>query len=53
MNPRCWRAPRWAPLWLRRAFPGCWTQDEIDRINHRAEQQYQRMQQFIETEEKS
>lgn len=34
---RCWRAPRWAPRFVRAWFPGCWTQEEIDQIWARAE----------------
>ena len=51
INPKCWRAPKWSPLWLRRAFPGCWTQEEIDAIQSRAHENYLRMQQYIDRSE--
>jgi hypothetical protein len=33
--PDLFRA-RWAPLWLRRRFPGRWTQEEVDEFQRRA-----------------
>lgn len=49
MKPlRCWRAPRWAPLWLRRRFPGCWTQEEIDNLWERARKRQADLDRFSE-----
>lgn len=39
---------RWAPRWLKRLFPGRWTQEEVDNINRRAAEQYEEISQYIE-----
>ncbi len=45
---RCWRAPSWAPLFVRRAFAGCWTQDEIDAIQRHARERAEEMRRLTE-----
>lgn len=35
--------PRWWPVWLRRRFPGRWTQAEIDEINRQAKDMAERL----------
>jgi hypothetical protein len=38
----------WAPKWLKRVFPGRWTQAEVDRINAQAERRYAEFQKYVD-----
>ncbi|QNN52496.1 hypothetical protein [Nocardioides mesophilus] len=42
---------RWAPIWLRRRFPGYWTQAEVDDIERRAHEDWARFRHLFDDEE--
>lgn len=45
---RRWRAPKWAPVWFRRMFPGVWTQAEIDGIRQRARAEAAEFEKYVD-----